>query len=462
VSAPHLHPPKLQVLVRKPGLARGEFLATNLPGAAPKGHVAGQFGPLILDSRARPVWFMRVSGQAWNLQQETYRGKPVLVWFEALLHPLRRGARPAPRSGSDPGRVVIYDEHYRRIAILKARSPWMTDLHDASIVGDDIWITVIRPIGPRNLRAYGGPRDATILDVGLQEFQISTGHLLRTWDALNPGERPNIPLSASHERASRAWDPYHLNSAQALPDGDLLVSLRNTWAVYLINPARHRVIWSLGGRSSTFKFARGARFAWQHDAQLVDPRRNGRGRDLELTLFDDNSGRGPARGMILRLNTITHRASLAAAYPHHPSYYAQFLGSMQLLPNRNALVGWGSPYAYFTEFSRSGRVLLNAAWPRRGQSYRTLFTNTWVGTPYYPPSGAVRGTTVYASWNGATGVARWEVLAGSSTGSLAVVASRARNGFETAIGLSRSHPVYEVRALGTHGEVLRTSHPFSY
>ena len=444
------------MLVRRPGLARGYFLVGDLPAPAAGGQPA-QGGPELLDSRARPVWFHRASGQVFGVQQETYRGKPVLVWFQSPLG-LARDTRPRvqPRS---PGEVVIYDQHYRRIARLRAHSPWTTDLHDASIVGGDIWITVIRLVSHQDLTAYGGPRNGSVTDVGLQEFQVSTGRLLRTWDVLNPHGKPSVPLSDSYERASQGWDAYHLNSVQALPNGDVLVSMRNTWAVYLIDPVSGRILWTLGGRNSSFHIPRDARFAWQHDAQLVRPA-DGRGRDIELTLFDDNSSRGPARGLILRLDTITRRAALVGSYPHHPSYYAQFLGSMRLLPNGNALVDWGSPDAYFTEFSRSGRELLNVTWPGEQQSYRTLFTDTWVGSPYYPPSGAVRGQTVYASWNGATQVARWKVLAGSSTSALRVVASAARTGFETAIRLRQSHPVYDVQALGTHGQVLGTSHPF--
>ena len=70
---------------------------------------------------------------------------------------------------------------------------------------------------------------------------------------------------------------------------------------------------------------------------------------------------------------------------------------MQVLPNRDALVGWGSE-PYFSEYSPSGQ-LLDVRWPGSESSYRALFTNTWVGKPDYPPSGAVQGDTVYASWN---------------------------------------------------------------
>ena len=133
---------------------------------------------------------------------------------------------------------------------------------------------------------------------------------------------------------------------------------------------------------------------------------------------------------------------------------------MQLLPNGNALVGWGSE-PYFSEYTGSGRLLLDVRWPGSSGSYRTLFTNTWLGKPDYPPSGAVRSGTVYASWNGATQVAKWEVLAAASAGGLKVVATRSRSGFETAIKLGKSYGVYEVRALSATGQVLGTSTAFS-
>ena len=447
----------LRVLVRRPGLAPGYFLVTDDPTVANKLSTAPD-GPELLNNSAQPVWFLPTGGPTFNLEQQSYLGQPVLVWFQ-MPRPVRGRLNPHP-TATDPGEVVMLDEHYRRIATVRARPPWLTDLHDASITGHDIWITVARTVAHWNLSRYGGPRDGSVQDVGLQEFDLRTGQLVRTWDALNPHGAPGVPLSASHQQTSRTWDPYHQNSVEALPDGDLLVSMRNTWAVYLINPVTGRVVWALGGRRSSFRMGSGVPFAWEHDARLLRPSSGGVGRDVGLTLFDDNSYRGPARGVIIRLNTITRTANLVAAYAHHPPYDADFLGSMQALPNGNALVGWGSPRPYFTEFARSGGELLNVVWPHFGQSYRTLFTNSWVGTPYYPPRGAVRAGRVYASWNGATQVARWEVLAGSSTAGLRPVASHARDGFETAIRVGQAQPVYEVRARAADGRILGTSKPF--
>jgi hypothetical protein len=453
VSAPGLHPPKLEALERRAGLAPGDFLVANVSiTVSPGGRPVGQEGPMIVDSHLRPVWFRDVTrgaGEVLDFEQETYRRNPVLIWVQGRT-------------------VVVLNQHYRRIATLQARAPWIVDGHDASIVGGDIWVTVTRPVPNQDLTAYGGPRRGVVVDSGVQEYRLSTGRLIRTWDALNPGGRPNVPLSASVQPWNPLpWDAYHLNAVQPLPNGDLLVSMRDTSAVYLIDPVTGHVVWTLGGEDSTFTFGPGARFAWQHDAKLIQPGQGGQGAHVELTLFNDDCcvmtrrmqpGRpdGPSEGMVLDLNTVTHRAALVAAYRDGPPGHTLFLGSMQLLPGGNALVGWGSN-PYFSEYSRAGTRLLGVRWPGTDQSYRTLFTDTWVGTPYYPPSGAVRGRNVYASWNGATQVARWEVLGGLR----AVVASRPRTGFQTTIALHRRYRAYRVRALSADGRVLGTSKSFS-
>ncbi len=68
---------------------------------------------------------------------------------------------------------------------------------------------------------------------------------------------------------------------------------------------------------------------------------------------------------------------------------------------------------------------------------------------------------MYASWNGATEVVSWRVLAGSAGGRLAAVAGATRSGFETAIPLARSYASFEVQALDAAGRVIGVSRPFT-
>jgi hypothetical protein len=65
--------------------------------------------------------------------------------------------------------------------------------------------------------------------------------------------------------------------------------------------------------------------------------------------------------------------------------------------------------------------------------------------------------TVYASWNGATTVAGWRVLAGESENALAPVASGAFSGFETALAVPGAPSYVAVQALDAAGNVLGSS-----
>ena len=59
--------------------------------------------------------------------------------------------------------------------------------------------------------------------------------------------------------------------------------------------------------------------------------------------------------------------------------------------------------------------------------------------------------------NGATEVAKWRVLAGTSAGSLARVATVRKQGFETKVELSSTATTFAVRALDSEGRVIGTS-----
>jgi len=139
------------------------------------------------------------------------------------------------------------------------------------------------------------------------------------------------------------------------------------------------------------------------------------------------------------------------------------MGDAQQLANGNVFVGWGSE-PYFSEYSRSGRVLLDAQLPGPNLTYRAT-VEQWHGLPLSPPVGAARRThgqiTVYASWNGATEVASWRVLAIASGGRSTPLATRAKSGFETAIAVAKNYQSFELQALGTDGHVIGASRPFS-
>ena len=98
--------------------------------------------------------------------------------------------------------------------------------------------------------------------------------------------------------------------------------------------------------------------------------------------------------------------------------------------------------------------------PEPSDSYR-VFRMPWVGRPTDDPAIAVRPhrdhVTVYASWNGATEVARWQVRAGPTKLHLEAVETVPKTGFETAIDVRTDLPYLSVVALDRSGRMLGTS-----
>ncbi len=460
-----LHPPKLSTdkPVQRSKLAGGGYFMTanfyNLNSPTP---MIGQSGPLMLNNQLQPVWFKPVPTNvvANSLEAQTYRGKPALSYWQGVVNNL--GATVS-------GQWVVVNQHYQTVATLSGADGWVLSLHDFQISGDDAWVTAYKVVPGQNLTPYGGSANGLVLDSAVQEYDLRSGQLLKSWDALNPGGTPNIPLSQSQQTAPSAgpWDAYHINSIQLIGSNEFLVSMRNTWAAYLVNASTGQIIWTLSGNpsSSSFTVPANGRFSWQHDVTMSGN---------QVTVFDDaccavtgpgafGKPSGPSRGLVLKLNTSNKTASLVGQYPRAKNFNSFFLGSAQVLSNHNVLVGWGSQ-PYFTEYNKAGKVLLDVRWPGPDLSYRVLLQK-WVGLPLAPPNGAVRKskgkTTVYASWNGATRVVAWRVLAGSSKAKLKVVVAKVgKNGFETSIPVTGSYSTFKVQALGSNGKVIGTSKPF--
>jgi hypothetical protein len=249
-----------------------------------------------------------------------------------------------------------------------------------------------------------------------------------------------------------------------MSNGQFLASMRNDWAAYLVDQASGNVVWKLGGKHSSFAIGPNASFSWQHDVQLH--------RDGTVSMFDNgccgltSAGKpipptGQTRGLVVKLDTTAHTATLVAQYSL-PKVASGTQGNTQLLPNGNVMVGFGqSPF--FVEYSKSGSILREVELPSPDITYRA-FVGRWTGQPTSSPSGGAQSkggrTTVYASWNGATNVYSWRVLAGRDSKHLGTVATKRRTGFETPISLRSSYGAYQVVALGNKKQVLKRSKVF--
>jgi hypothetical protein len=449
-SQPALHPPTVNILKRGGGVAAGDIFAGVFAIPAPGGPPpASQKGPMVFDSSGQLVWFSPVPGReaALNVGVQRYNGAPVITYWQGGVLPLGLGF----------GRDIVLDSSYRQIATVGGANGYAADLHDFQLTPQGTaWIVAYSPI-LADLRSVGGASSASMVDSIVQEIDLRTGLVMFEWHALG-----HVPMRSTYTAPVRnvTYDPVHVNSID-VHGSTVLISARNTWAAYMVDTRTGRTLWTLGGQRSTFRPAAGARFAYQHDARLLAPNL--------VSVFDDQASpavRPPSRGLVLRINPRRRTATVVQQYRRGYPTLSGSQGNMQTLTGGNRLVGWGSQ-SFVTEFNRGGKVVFEAQFPAPVESYRA-FRFRWTGRPGGSPSLAITGApgspTAYASWNGATLVASWQLLAGPDAGHLTPLGAAAvRRGFETAIPLPFSPeaagPFYAIQARDAAGRVLGTSAP---
>ena len=183
-----------------------------------------------------------------------------------------------------------------------------------------------------------------------------------------------------------------------------------------------------------------------------------------LTLFDnasaDEDSGMQSRGIELELDTETMTATLLSGYTHPTNILSVSQGNMQVLPKGNRLIVWGSA-PVFSEFSADGVLLFNGRFPQFINSFRA-YRFPWVGTPVDAPAlTATRrcagSVTLFASWNGATEVASWRLLAGVSPELLQPLDIVDRVGFETRATVRTTAQYFAAQALDSSGQELGIS-----
>jgi hypothetical protein len=456
-TEPTLQPPKVKVNVADPSL-KGDFFLDPLP--APTIHVGskllefevvGPDGLMLLNPEGKLLWWRQlpkgVVGS--NLEKVTYEGRPAIAWWEGDVTETAYGL----------GEGVIANSSYEPVAHVKAGNGLSMDIHELWITPQgQAWIDAVEPVCEPVCDESHPP----ILDYVAQEIDIDTGMVMWEWSPLG-----HVPLSETEAvPANGAFDPYHLNSIEPIAGNRVLISMRDTSGVYLLSQDDGHIIWQIAGKKSSYTRTAGTRFYFQHDAKLE-------GKNLQtLTVFDDEAGppaHGVSRGLVLHLAT-NGKVRIAHQYLRPKITVAGAEGSMRVEKGGYAMVGYGST-PYFSEFSRGGgpehqgKLLFDAELPRGDGTYRVL-REEWEGTPNTLPKlvaerESLTEVALYASWNGDTKVASWQVLGGESAESLTPLGNYAWAGFETKMNVASTAGTFEVQALDSHGHVLASSGPVS-
>ena len=392
---------------------------------------------MILDNDGQPVWLRLLQNEdmdVMDFKTQTYKGKKVLTWWEGQ------------HTGYGQGEYVICDHSYREIKRVRAGNGYEGDHHEFLITPEDTALITIYNKVARDRTPGGDPVDGNVLDGIVQEVDIESGEVLFEWHSLE-----HVGLDESY---TKPYDYFHINSIEVYDQDHLLISSRMTSAVYKVDRKTGEIVWRLGGKNSDFEMGQGTRTTFQHDAR--------RQPDDTITIFDNGNVNKveQSRGIAVEVDEDAMSASLIREYTHPDKWLCETQGSVQVLPNGNVFVGWGSAPVY-SEFDRDGQLLFNAAFPTESESYRA-FRFLWSGQPTVDPAivaerGAEDEVKIYASWNGATEVATWQVLAGTDPNELEPLGSAPRRGFETVITLRTSEPYVGLKAMNGSGKVLGTT-----
>jgi len=434
-SRPDLTPPQVLVQVPAGAVAPGLLFYTPSDGG-------GTDGPAIFTNDGDLVWLRPDSGmQVTNFRVVDLAGQPTLAWWEGTIN-----------GGIGTGDVVLADSTYREISRVRAGNGRRVDLHEFQLTSQGTAL-LLADAGVAATSAPGGSGlVGQVMDCAVQEIDLQTGAVRFEWHTITDITIDESFVDPPTDPTASIYDYVHANSIEVDGDGTLLVSARNTSTVYKIDRTTGAIVWRLGGKRSDFTMGAGATFSWQHDAR--------RQPDGTLTIFDDSASPGHSRGIVLRLDEQAMTATLVRAFEHAAPLLARSQGNVQILPGGNVLVGWGDA-GYVSEFSPNGKVVFDATYPAAVQSYRN-YRLAWTGRPADPPAAAAvsgRGgsVTAFASWNGATEVATWDVLAGPSAGALKLAGSVPRSGFETSIPVKGPAQWVRVVARNARGAVLGSS-----
>ena len=357
-------PPPATILTPATGLGNGYIFVTP---TSYSGKYAN--GPEILDTQGNVVWFNAIPNNqtAADFRTQRYYGKQVLTWWQGT------GLGGASPCGTD----YIYDNHFNPIATVQAGNGLCADGHEFLISPWNTALITIYTTATADLTSIGGPPNQTVVNGIVQEIDIPTGKVLFQWNSADhvPYTQSQQPLPAS---AKQPWEWFHLNAVTVDTDGNLLIDARHTWATYKVDHANGNVIWTLGGKASSFTLAAAPGqvldqaneiFAFQHDPQPL-----GDG----LYSFFDNESSGAStllpysRAVVVQLDETAHVATLVASYNQPEGLVAPSQGNAQATDEGNLFVGWGI-LPYFSAFDPAGNLIFNAQFPPGVYSYRAYF-----------------------------------------------------------------------------------------
>ena len=396
---------------------------------------------LILDDNGQLVYYKQLQNvRAYTDFTEQPNG--LLTYFD--------GATPA-----DYGANVFHvlDASYNEVDQYEAGNGYSADSHEFQLLPNGHALMTIYDQETVDMTDHGGKAKAMLSDLIVQELD-SSKNVVFQWKASE-----HIPYTDSYEPLTGDMvDPYHGNSVDMLPDGNLLVSFRHLSQIVKVNRQTGDVIWRMGGKNSDFTITNDDGFSYQHDVRELP---NG-----HITMFDNGDQRTPpySRAVEYTVDEDDHTLTKVWEFEHFPSVYGSYMGDVQQLPNGNVFIGWGGPDPYASEVTRSGKLVQDLEVGTPTNVVYRWFKQPWWGNPDTAPVLAVQpdgnNMALYFSWNGATDVAAYQIEMGKTQDSFIPITTVAKQGFETSAVVGNATAdacYYRVLAIDAAGNDMRYS-----
>ncbi|KAK1147799.1 hypothetical protein N8T08_000312 [Aspergillus melleus] len=274
--------------------------------------------------------------------------------------------------------------------------PVGADFHEFRLTDEGTALITVYNPIPYNLRKVGGWKKDTLLDSVFQEVDVITGKALFTWHAIDHFSIADTFVP--YYKGPDGWDWCHINSIEKTVNGNYVVSFSFCSMVVYIDGTSGIPIWIMGGKKNQFT--------------------------------DRATGRAPD-----------------FAFQHDPVFHDKDLKHLTMADGEVVLD---------LQFGVIGRAL---------GSYR-VYKRNWEGYPTSDPSIVVQRQNasspeiLYVSWNGATEVKCWALLASASVNPLrraTVVDAVPRAGYETAILVRTSARFIRAAGLDAQKNVLGMS-----
>jgi hypothetical protein len=308
---------------------------------------------VVVDSWGVPVWWLRSPTGVQVFDAKAIGRKLVWSYNYGLTF------------GDDPANSYEFRRLDGTLANLIQTPGRITDFHDLqpTPAGNYLLLAYAQRSGV-DTSAYNGDADATVYDGIVQEV-TPDGQLVSEWSTAD-----HIGLAETGPWWEDLVEPYditHINAVEPLADGDFLISLRNTNAVYRVDGASGGIEWKLGGTATPQSLNvagdpfGGDPLGGQHDVRSLG--------DGVISIHDNatDSGR-PPRSVRYRIDGGTATLIDSLADPEAPGSFC--CGSTRFRDG-HWLVAWGS-LPLTAEYTEAGSPTFKLVFKGAPRTYRLV------------------------------------------------------------------------------------------